>query len=203
MATRILLVRHGETKFNDERRCQGFTDVPLNERGVAQAVNLAEALKKERIDAIISSDLVRAKKTAEHVAVHHGLSVQLDARLRELNQGSLEGKNLDGLLSDHPELLKNWMDRPADVEMPGGESMRALQARAWRAVEDVLEAFPDKTVVIVAHNLCIMSIVCLAIGLDLNNFRRLKIGTASISEIRFSNGGPTLIKINDSHHIDR
>jgi broad specificity phosphatase PhoE len=202
MGCRMLFIRHGETVWNQERRCQGFTDVPLSDRGDDQASALALALKGARLDAVYSSDLVRARRTAEVIAEPHRILVKSDARLREMNQGALEGKNLEGLLSSHPELLKKWMREPAEVEMPRGESMRSVQARAWQAVKEITGRHHDGLVAVVSHNLCILSIICKAINLDLNHFRRLRMENASISEIEFGSHGPVLCRINDTAHLN-
>src|SRR6185437_6606991 len=89
--TTLLLVRHGETDWNAERRYQGHADVPLNDRGVEQARELAEQLAGERIDAIYSSDLSRAHATAEIVGERLGVPVVTDPDLREIDVGAVEG----------------------------------------------------------------------------------------------------------------
>lgn len=89
--TRLILVRHGETDWNVEGRYQGHSDVPLNARGRAQAARLAEALRGSDIRAIYSSDLARARETAEALAHATRLAVQHDPRLREIDQGDWEG----------------------------------------------------------------------------------------------------------------
>jgi len=202
MATRIILIRHGETIWNRERRCQGSSDIPLSDIGQTQAEALAVALKNLPLAAVYSSDLVRARKTAEIVAAPHRLQVAQDARLRELNQGELEGDSLKDLLAGHPDLLKLWMNAPADVAMPGGESMRSLQARAVRAIDDIVRQHPDQTAAVVAHNLCNLAIVCHYLSLDLNRFRALRMDNASIAELEFSGRQTVLLRINDTHHLN-
>jgi len=201
MSLRILLIRHGETVWNSEGRCQGFSDIQLNAAGLEQAAALARALRGTRLDAIYSSDLARARKTADLIAESHKLPIQTDARLRELNQGKLEGKKLNDLLTDYPELLREWMARPADVVMPGGESMQSVQQRAWAAISDVAGLHDRGLVAVVSHNLAILSIVCKAIELDLDKFRKLRLKNASITELEFAHHGAVLVRINDAHHL--
>lgn len=203
MSTRIFFIRHGETIWNQEKRSQGFTDIPLSQTGENQARALAQALKSPPLAAVYSSDLIRARRTAEIIAEPHRLQVRSDARFRELNQGEIEGQRLEDLLSGHPELLKQWMDAPAEVTMPGGESLRTLQARAGQAVEEIRRKHPDARVAVVAHNLCLLTVICQLIGLDLNLFRRLRLDNASISEFDFSARGPVLLRLNDIHHLPR
>jgi broad specificity phosphatase PhoE len=201
MSTRVILVRHGETQWNRERRCQGFTDVPLSEVGLEQAERLSRALSRESLAAVFSSDLIRARKTAEIIARPHQLPVQVDARLRELNQGILEGQNMEGLLAHHAELLKAWMADPAHTQMPQGESLLEIQARGWAAIREIVERHPDRTVAVVAHNLLNVAVICRALDLDLNHFRRLKQHSSAINEIEFGLHGTTLIRLNDIHHL--
>ena len=201
MATRLILVRHGETQWNLERRCQGFTDIPLSAAGIEQAELLSRALSKEPLAAVYSSDLLRARKTAELIARPHALLVQTDARLRELNQGVLEGQNMDGLLAHHAELLKQWMADPAHTKMPGGESLLEIQARGWAAVTEIAERHAEKTTAVVAHNLLNVAVICKALELDLNRFRRIKQHTTAINELEFGNHGTVLIRLNDTHHL--
>jgi broad specificity phosphatase PhoE len=202
MSTRVLLIRHGETEWNRERRCQGFTDVPLSETGLDQAERLSRALAREPLAAVFSTDQIRAKKTAEIIARPHQLSVQVDARLRELNQGVLEGQNMEGLLAHHAELLKAWMADPAHTRMPRGESMLEIQARGWAAIREIVDRHPEQTVAVVAHNLLNVAVICRALELDLNHFRRLKQHSSAVNELEFGLHGATLIRLNDIHHLD-
>lgn len=201
MSTRVILIRHGETLWNRERRCQGFTDVPLSETGREQAERLSRALARESLAAVFSSDLIRARKTAEIIARPHQLPVLLDARLRELNQGVLEGQNMDGLLAHHAELLKTWMADPAHTQMPQGETLLQIQARGWAAIREIVDRHPEQTVAVVAHNLLNVAVICRVLDMDLNHFRRLKQHSSAINEIEFGLHGTTLIRLNDVHHL--
>jgi broad specificity phosphatase PhoE len=201
MSTRIILIRHGETLWNLEKRCQGFTDIPLSEAGERQAELLSRALSREPLAAVYSSDLIRARRTAEIIARPHGLPVSTDARLRELNQGELEGQNMEGLLAHHAELLKNWMADPAHTQMPKGESLLEIQARGWAAISEIAARHPDQAVAVVAHNLLNVAVIAKALELDLNHFRRIKQHSSAINEIEFGNHGTVLIRLNDVHHL--
>jgi len=203
VVTRIIFVRHGETIWNREGRCQGSSDIPLSETGHEQAEALAAALAREPVSAVYSSDLVRARQTADAIAARHRLPVLADARLRELNQGELEGESLTDMLATRPDLLKQWLDQPADVSMPGGESMRTLQARASRAFDDISRRHPDQTIIIVGHGLSTRSLLCRLLEIDLNRFRCLRLDNASITEMEFNSRGVVLVRINDTHHLGR
>lgn len=203
MALSLLLVRHGETLWNRERRFQGFSDIPLSEKGRSQARALARCLRNCRLAAVYTSDLIRARRTAEAIAREHGVEVRVDARLREMNQGALEGKALEDLVREYPGLLERWLAEPAEIQMPGGESLRCAQERAWEAVQEIRRAYSDGTIVLVGHNLCLLAVICRAVGLDLNHFRRLRIENASITEILFAGSEPVLLRLNDTRHLEK
>jgi broad specificity phosphatase PhoE len=203
MKTRIFLVRHGETVWNRENRCQGFTDIELSEKGLAQAEAVATYLKKiSELHAIYSSDLKRARKTAEAIAGKQGLEVVVDPRLRELNQGEFEGQQLQITLKDRPEVLEKWYKEPAHFQMPGGESLTMLQARAWPAFAEIIERHQGQTSALVAHNLAITVILCKILNLDLNHFRRIKQSSAALNEIVWEPYGPVIMRLNDTHFLD-
>jgi phosphoserine phosphatase len=201
MTQKLILIRHGETLWNREGRCQGFSDIALNDAGEEQARALARALRDSPLAAVYASDLVRARKTAEIIAAPHRLPVAVDPRLRELNQGDMEGKSLTSLLTDFPDQLALWMRTPADVTMPHGESMRSLAQRVHAALDNIASLHPEHTVAIVSHNLALRTIICRAINLDLNHFRRFRLDNASISIIVSSAHGPVLESLNDVHHL--
>jgi len=202
MKTRVFLVRHGETLWNQEQRCQGFTDIDLSEKGLEQAEKLARYFANlVHLEAIYSSDLIRARKTAEAIARRQRLEVRIDPRLRELNQGEIEGKNLLGMLSEYSGLLEKWIHEPAEVKMPGGESLVQLQARAWEAFSDIVERHKGGALAIVAHNLCNTVILCKLLELELNNFRRIKQSSGSVNEIEIGSSGAVIIRLNDTHFL--
>ena len=141
--TTILLVRHGETDWNLERRVQGHTDRPLNETGRQQARALAAALADEPVDAVFSSDLVRAHETARMVAEPKGLDVTVLPDLREKDFGTWEGLTDVEILSRFPDARgRPWGD---------GETTDEVSRRVLRALERIAEAHPGGRVVVVAH----------------------------------------------------
>jgi len=203
MKTRIFLIRHGETIWNLEQRCQGFTDIELSDKGVEQAERVAAYLAKNfSLQAIYSSDLMRAKKTAEAIAQKQGLAVRIDPRLRELNQGEFEGQQLFITLKDQPEILEKWYKEPAEFLMPGGESLTQLQARTWPAFNEIVDNHQGENSAIVGHNLCITTILCKILNLHLNQFRRIKQSSAALNEIVFEPYGPVIMRLNDTHFLD-
>ncbi|MSO95900.1 MAG: histidine phosphatase family protein [Thermoleophilia bacterium] len=141
--TEILLVRHGETDWNLERRVQGQTDIPLNATGIAQAHALADALAGEDLVAVVTSDLTRARDTAAIVAAQQRLTVFIDAGLREKDFGSWEGLTDTEISSRFPEAIEgNWGD---------GETSEAVATRAIAAVERIRTLHPTGPVLVVSH----------------------------------------------------
>ncbi len=199
----LYLLRHGETDWNIEQRCQGFSDTPLNATGHRQAEASARYFSGVKIEAIYSSTLERAYETARIIARYHDASVQATDALRELNQGEFEGLRLTELAEKHGDFLEKWFREPADLTLPGGESLREMQARAWAALEEIVGRHPDGNVVVVAHNLCNLSLLCRAMRLELEHFRRIKQDEAAINVIEF--GGrwphPLVLRLNDTCHL--
>lgn len=146
-ATQCLFVRHGETDWNCERRCQGFTDIPLNDTGMKQAEKLGTYLQRTPIHAVYTSDLGRAVQTAEKIAHHHGLEVHKRARLRERGYGEWEGLTWEQIAARYP-------DRE-EVRQVGGkygvELFAALQRRIIGELDALLRNHPGQTVVAVSH----------------------------------------------------
>jgi probable phosphoglycerate mutase len=134
----VLLARHGETDDNREPvRVQGFRDTPLNETGRRQAAELAERVSEQRIVSLWSSDLIRARETAEIVGRRIGLTPQLDPRLREANRGRWEGRLFLDIERDEPEHYRAWLRAGASFRFPGGESLQDQLDRVGAAVADI------------------------------------------------------------------
>jgi broad specificity phosphatase PhoE len=160
--THFCLVRHGQTDWNLEGRYQGQSDVPLNERGHAQARSLAEQLSGQRFAAIFSSDLCRARQTAESIATVLGLTMQLDPRLREIHQGQWEGVLVTEIKARYEELWEQRIVDPANVRPPGGETVSEVATRMYAALDNISRLFPAVNVLIVSHGLSIATVICRA-----------------------------------------
>lgn len=197
MPLRLILIRHGETAWNAEGRAQGFTDLELTERGRQQAQALAQALQDKPLEAVYSSPLCRALETARVIAQPHGLEVQTDVGLMEMNQGELEGLTGEEMRRLYPELLAEWRVRPAQIRLPGGESLAQLQERAWGAIERIRARHSEGVVAVVGHNFANVAILCRVLGLDLNEFRRLKQDVGAMNIVEFRPDGAVLLAANE------
>jgi len=149
-ATNLIIWRHGNTDWNRESRVQGSSDVPLNDRGVAQARAAASALAALRPDVIVSSDLKRAWDTASALADLTGLAVSTDDRLRERYFGRWQGQLMTDIQRDHPAEHAAWVAGDPD---PGCdiEPRDQLAARASAGFADAAAMAAGGTVVVVSH----------------------------------------------------
>ncbi|MBU2009119.1 MAG: histidine phosphatase family protein [Chloroflexi bacterium] len=188
---RLILVRHGETPWNEARRVQGGrSDIGLGERGLAQVERLAVALAGENIQAVYSSPLKRALATARAIARPHGLEVRPLSSLREIDAGQAEGLPVDRLKEDFAPFWKEWREGDGPITWPGGESVEQVARRAWGAIARLRRRHPGETVVVVGHAFVITSILVRALGLPPGHFRRLRVEAGSVSVLELNQKGP-------------
>jgi len=200
---RLILVRHGETDSNKARLALGRADIELNEHGRWQAQRLAASLKHEPIAAIYSSPLKRALATAEPIASSHGLEVQVDDGLIEMDIGEMEGLTFQQMRERHPQFLQAWLcDQAAHAAMPGGECLLDVQERAWQAIERIGERQEQETVAAVTHNFVILTLLCRVLGLELADFRRLRHSLAAKSVLEMGGDRIVVVGFNDTCHLD-
>jgi broad specificity phosphatase PhoE len=205
---KLILVRHGETYWNKERRVQGGdSDIELNDTGSEQARKVAAFLKNEPIAAILSSPLQRAIATAEVIASHHQLPVEVDQGLRELKVGELEGMPVSNLTTTFSQFLMQWWQNGGAMKLPNGESLVELQQRAWKAVERLLEGHKtspehskDTTVIVVSHYFVTLAIILKALDLPLDYFTRFKLDPGGVSILEFRDYGARLLTFNDTSY---
>ena len=169
--TQVLLVRHGATEWNINKRAQGQADVPLTDKGRQQAVDTARQLATFPIKAIYSSDLSRARDTAREIAKIHGLEVVEDPRFREIDQGDWTGLSTEEIQARWPEL---WGPARHYNARPGGETPQQVRARALEALRDAVAAHPDGTIVVVSHGGTIRWLAAETLGYDDRRSARLR-----------------------------
>lgn len=200
-ATRLLVIRHGETAWNRATRIQGHTDIPLSPLGLAQAERLAEALADEPLAAVYASDLSRARQTAEALASAHGLAVQFDAGLRERAFGRFEGLSWDEIAQAHPEDSARWRRREPDFAVGGGESLNTFSARCLAAARRVVAAHPGENIALVAHGGVLDCLYRAATRTALDAPRSWQLGNATINRLLATSEGFTLVGWNDDRHL--
>ena len=205
---KLILVRHGETSWNKERRVQGSdSDIELNDTGLEQARKVASFLKNEPIDAIFSSPMQRARATAEAIASYHQVPVEFDQGLKELNVGELEGMFAANLRTTFSQFLMQWWQDGGATKLPSGESLIELQQRAWKVIERLLERYKtspehntETTVVVVSHYFITLAIIIKALNLPLDFFPKFKLDPGGVSILEFGNNGTRLVTFNDTSH---
>ena len=177
----ILLARHGETDDNvPPARVQGWIDTPLNDAGRAQAHELAEAVRDRGLAAVHSSHLARARETAAIVAAELGLEVVVDERLAESHRGSWEGRLLEDIEREEPELWAGWR-RGGDFRFPGGESLGEHAERVKAAIADVRRG--PLPALCVCHGGTIRCAFALRNPRGLDAFHELDVPNATIFEL--------------------
>ncbi|MBQ9527838.1 MAG: histidine phosphatase family protein [Fretibacterium sp.] len=195
---RIVLARHGQTQWNQERRFQGSTNTPLNETGREQARALAARLSSWPMEVIYSSPLDRALYTASVVGERHGLSPIVLPELREVGFAGWEGQSI-------PELAKagdfaRWRADPFFNPPEGGETWGEILWRLSRAVETILEG-PQRQILIVAHGGVMRGLYAVLAGMDPHKVWNMDFSNCAISGVEMRWGRPCLAFANDDLHI--
>lgn len=162
MKRTLILLRHGRTAWNAERRFQGHADPPLDEVGRVQAYEVAALIAAVRPDVLISSDAARAAQTAERIAAATGLELCTDPRFRERSLGHWEGLTREEVAASYPDEYADWL-AGKDVSRRGGESREEVATRALAAYRE-LPVLP--TVVVVTHSATAMALSAALLGLD-------------------------------------
>ncbi len=167
--TELWLIRHGQTDWNAEGRWQGQAALApsLNAAGRAQALALAAQLDGQPFAALYSSDLLRARETAEILAVRTGKPVRFDARLREISQGEWEGQLGHELAGRYPEQIAARRQDPVHARAPGGETVAEVAGRVWAAADDIARRHAPGPVLIVSHGLALATLRCRVQGVPL------------------------------------
>lgn len=210
MKARLLLIRHGQTDWNQQGRFQGQSDLPLNSLGLRQAQvagqAAARALKGERPRAIYASDLRRAWQSAEAVraAFPDGTSVPLIAepRLREMAFGDWEGMTYAEIQARYSSALQRW---EADLENnapPNGETLRQMAQRVQAALNDLLQTHPDGAILLVGHGGPLQLLIALSLNLPPARFWQIHLSNASLSELYFYPEGAILNLLNCTSHLE-
>jgi len=199
---RLILVRHGETDWNKLGKCQGISDVPLNSTGEKQAMDLALSLKDEDITAIYSSDLQRAFNTARTISEYHGIEIQIDERFREMDQGEFEGLEFTHIREKYGDVLKQWREEPEFLRIPGGESLTEVQERAWLGFKSLLDKHNGRNVLVVTHNLTIITLLCKFSGKSLKSSREFIVHETSKTIIDCNDKEFKIEILNDISHIN-
>jgi broad specificity phosphatase PhoE len=198
--TEIILVRHGETAWNVGEIFRGRIDIELNETGIKQAELLAQHLNKVRIEAIYSSPLKRALKTAETIAGYHKLYVNSTPGLIDFNFGEWQGLSHQEVKAKYAQLYAEWINNPEQVKMSTGESLEDVRKRATGVVTDVVARY-EEPVVLVSHRVVNKVLICALLGLDNSHFWNIKQDTCGMTVFNYEKGRFILTKHNDTSYL--
>ena len=202
-ATRLIVVRHGETAWNVDTRIQGHLDIPLNATGLWQARQLGDALAGEAISAIYTSDLLRARKTAQAVADATGAALVDEPGLRERAFGSFQGRTFAEIEAEHPEQARRWRQRDPDYAPDGGESLRVLRERVIDTTHRLAARHPGELVLLVTHGGVLDVLYRAATRQDIQAPRTWQLGNAAINRLLWTHGhGLSLVGWGDTQHLE-
>ena len=199
--TKIIFVRHGQTEWNVLGRYQGQTDIALSPLGIEQAEKLAAHFPVDKMEAVYSSDLARAMKTASCVADRFGLTVESRPELRELNFGDWEGLTYDEIVAKWPDALNNFFQHPDVLEIPHGESFPKLRERALDAVEKIVACHPNQTVAVFAHGAILRTILTAALHMDLKYVWTIRQFNTAVNIVTYTEHGTTVELLNGTGHL--
>ncbi len=205
MKTTIILVRHGQTAWNEPgERIRGQSDVPLSEEGIAQARATARYIAARwPLTAVYSSPLSRAMETARAIAEAQGLEVRPLPGLLDLGFGEWEGLTIAEVRDRYPDLWRAWQEAPHTLHFPGGESLDAVRERAMAALEETVRRHPGETIALVGHRVVNQVLLCAILGLGNDHFWHVAQDTCAVNQIEWNGKFYRLMLMNDTSHLWR
>jgi alpha-ribazole phosphatase len=201
---RFLLIRHGESVWNGERRIQGHRDPPLSALGRRQADRLVAALPAHltsAVAAVWTSPLRRAAETAARIGQAFGLPVVPDPDLREMSLGAWEGMTRAEIEAGFPGVYARWLDDPLAGRPDGGEELSAFAARAAGALERMRTAYPGRDLIVVSHGGVIKSLLCAILGLDVRRLFRIRQDNSALNIVELAGARQQVVLLNDTCHL--
>ncbi len=195
---KLYLIRHGEVEGAADARLIGRTDAPLSQRGAEQSLALAQSLAGERLSAVYSSDLQRARTTAQTIAKQNSLTVTENPEWREIDMGHWEGLTMKRVHDENPELVAQLFADPASFQYPGGESFATFTTRIQNALDDLLSTHPNDRVALVTHGGVCRVIIGTVLGVPPSNWLRLAQDYGCLNVIEWYDGNPMLRLLNSS-----
>lgn len=199
---KVVFIRHGQTEWNVSGRYQGQSDVALSKEGIGQAEKLAEHFPVAAVDAIYSSDLERARVTAEKVAKKLGLRVQAEPAFRELNFGDWEGLTYEQIADTWAEAMENFFRHPDILQIPRGESFPEVHQRAMKRLRELLGQHEGQTIVIVAHGAVLRTMLADALHMPLRYLWSIRQFNTAVNIVCYdAEGDPVVELLNSTAHL--
>ena len=199
--TRILLVRHGRTEWNKGQIFRGTVDIPLDDQGRTEAGCARDWLAGESIDAAYTSPLSRSVETAEIILAPHGVPAVLHDGLVDLNYGDWQGKSLQAVQSEYPDLYAQWEEAPSTVVFPGGEGLGDVRDRVLATAHEAVSRHPGKTVLLAAHRVVNKVLIAALLGLDSSHFWEIGQDTCALNEFVYDRQRWICRSLNDTCHL--
>lgn len=197
---RIFLIRHGETEWNRQKRLQGHSDTHLSQEGFRQAISLAEHAPFKHVDAIYSSDLMRAMETANILAEKFNLNVKLMPELRETNYGNWEGRFISELVTESPKSFGKFFTDPERCHPPHGETFLECQARVMIGIREIIANHENQNVIAVSHGAAIRLILGAALDMPIHKMWAIAQFNTALNILRVDDGEFTVETINSIHY---
>jgi probable phosphoglycerate mutase len=203
-ATRLLLLRHGQTAWNlgaGEERFRGRTNLPLDAVGLSQAQAIATRLHNQPVSALVASPLQRARQTVTPLAVQRSLPIHPHEGLLDIDYGELQGLTHSEASQSHYELYSKWRTVPAQVRFPAGERLADVQTRLLALLDEIVDRHSGETVILVGHQIVNKVLACTLLGLDLNGIWHIQQDTAGINLFQRRGSTWRTLILNDTCHL--
>jgi broad specificity phosphatase PhoE len=196
--TELILARHGETDWNVQEVFRGRADVDLNTTGKKQAELLAQYLKASKPEAIYSSPLERALRTAQIVAGQHfRVKVEPVMDLIDLDYGEWQGVSKEDVKEKYPELYERWLREPHRVKMPSGESLNNVKKRTQKVIDEIV-AEHEGTILVISHRVVLKVIILSLLGLNNSQFWNVRVDSGGVTTFLYENEHYILVRHNDT-----
>lgn len=192
----MLLIRHGETDWNNKLIFQGHSDKELNETGLINARKTAEILKNYRFDYIYCSDLKRAKQTAQLIANKMNKSILETKEIREIFFGEWEGLNFKKIEKNYPDEFQAWKNDPLKNNPPEGEKIEQFNRRVNGFFDKLIKNHRGEKIIVVTHGGVIKSYLTEILAVSKNRYWQFQIDNNSITELKFYEDAAVLSKLN-------
>lgn len=197
----LFIVRHGSTEWNKLNKIQGCLDIPLDDEGIKQGYLLANKLKNYNIEHIYSSDLSRAKNSAEIISESLNLKFTIDSRLREMNFGEWQGLSFDQISILDRIKLNEWRNQPSKVKFENGECIDDVKKRSLDFFEEIYKKNEHSNVLVVTHGTFIKILILSLLNINLDLYKNLKQDNTALNIIKIIDSKPTLQLYNDTCHL--
>jgi broad specificity phosphatase PhoE len=205
--TIILLIRHGNTKFNKQKVFRGHKDIPLDDTGLMQAEKTGKLLSRIKINEIYCSPLSRAVQTAEKISSHQKQSVKIikEEGFLDLSFGEWEGRSFEQVQKEYPEVYNIWVRTPHLTNIPGGETLAQAKKRSWISLNNIVEQSKGRQGIqvfaVVSHRVINKLVINSVLGLDESKFWQIKQDPCCINIFEYRYEHFFVSKINHSSHI--